>query len=93
MRRRDPPFTSIGMVGDLFAATNSLFTLGVASIDLFRCESVALRTYWVLVIMDQYTRRIIGFGIHAGVVDGWALCPCSTSDSMADGSEVLEFRS
>jgi hypothetical protein len=24
--------------------------------------------------MDQYTRRIIGFGIHAGMVDGWALC-------------------
>jgi putative transposase len=44
------------------------------SMDLFRCESVALRTYWVLVVMDQYTRRIIGFGIHAGVVDGLALC-------------------
>ena len=36
------------------------------SIDLFRCESVALCTYWVLVVMDQYTRRIIGFGIQAG---------------------------
>jgi putative transposase len=44
------------------------------SLDLFRCESVALRTYWVLVVMDQYTRRIIGFGIHAGAVDGLALC-------------------
>ena len=43
------------------------------SIDLFRCESVALRTY-VLVVMDQYTRRIIGFGIHVGIVDGRALC-------------------
>ena len=44
------------------------------SIDLFRCESVPLRTYWVLVVMDQYTRRIIGFGIHVGIVDGRALC-------------------
>ena len=44
------------------------------SIDLFRCESMGLRTYWVLVVMDQYTRRIIGFGIHAGIVDGRALC-------------------
>jgi hypothetical protein len=44
------------------------------SLDLFRCESVVLRTYWVLVVMDQYTRRIIGFGIQAGVVDGMALC-------------------
>jgi putative transposase len=28
----------------------------------------------VLVIMDQFTRRIIGFGIHRGTVDGPSLC-------------------
>ena len=44
------------------------------SIDLFRCESAILRTHWVLVVMDQYTRRIVGFGVHAGTVDGRALC-------------------
>jgi putative transposase len=44
------------------------------SMDLFRCESATLRTHWVLVVMDQYTRRIIGFGVHAGSVDGVALC-------------------
>jgi len=44
------------------------------SADLFRCESAVLRTYWILVVMDQYTRRIIGFGLRAGRVDGIALC-------------------
>ena len=44
------------------------------SIDLFRCESATLRSHWVLVVMDHYTRRIVGFGIHAGTVDGRALC-------------------
>src|SRR5271169_1530646 len=44
------------------------------SMDLFRCESATLRTNWVLVVMDQYTRRIIGFGVHAGTIDGAALC-------------------
>ena len=44
------------------------------SIDLFRCESATLRSHWVLVVMDQDTRRIVGFGIHAGTVDGRALC-------------------
>ena len=44
------------------------------SIDLFRCESATLRTHWVLVVMDQCTRRIIGFGVHAGKVDGVGLC-------------------
>jgi len=44
------------------------------SVDLMRCESIALRTYWVLVVMDQYTQRIVGFGIQAGVVDDLALC-------------------
>ena len=27
-----------------------------------------------MVVMDQYTRRIIGFAVHAGNVDGPALC-------------------
>jgi transposase InsO family protein len=44
------------------------------SMDLFRCESATLRTHWVLVVMDQYTRRIIGFGVHAGTIDGATLC-------------------
>ncbi|MCP4896964.1 MAG: transposase family protein, partial [bacterium] len=44
------------------------------SVDLFRCESILLHTHWVLVVMDQFTRRIIGFGVHAGDVDGVALC-------------------
>src|SRR6266550_76276 len=38
------------------------------SVDLFRCETPTLRTHWVLVVMDQYTRRIIGFGVHAGTL-------------------------
>jgi transposase InsO family protein len=44
------------------------------SIDMFRCESILLRSHWVLVVMDQFTHRIIGFGVHAGDVDGIALC-------------------
>jgi hypothetical protein len=44
------------------------------STDLFRCESLSLRTHWVQVVMDQFTRRIIGFGIHQGTVDGPSLC-------------------
>jgi putative transposase len=44
------------------------------SLDLFRCESAILRAHWVLVVMDQFTRRIVGFGVHRGVVDGVGLC-------------------
>ena len=43
------------------------------SIDLFRCESILLNTYWVLAVMDQFTRRIVGFGIYAGDFAGAAL--------------------
>jgi len=32
------------------------------------------RTGCVLVVMDLRTRRIVGFGVHRGVVDGVALC-------------------
>ena len=44
------------------------------SCDLFRCESAILKTHWVLVVMDQFSRRIVGFGVHRGIVDGPALC-------------------
>jgi putative transposase len=44
------------------------------SVDLFRCESAILRTHWVLVVLDQCTRRIVGFGVHCGAVDGVGLC-------------------
>ena len=44
------------------------------SVDLFRCESAILRAHWVLVVMDQFTRRIVGFGVHRGVVGGVGLC-------------------
>jgi transposase InsO family protein len=44
------------------------------SLDLFRCESVVLRTHWVLIVMDHCTRRIVGFAVHSGIVDGAALC-------------------
>ncbi len=44
------------------------------SLDLFRCESAVLRTHWVRVVMDQCTRRIVGFAVHRGVVDGVGLC-------------------
>jgi len=44
------------------------------SVDLFRCESILLKSHWVLVVMDQFSRRIVGLGVHAGDVDGIALC-------------------
>ena len=44
------------------------------SADLFRCESILLKTHWVLVVMDQFTRRIIGFAVHDGDVSGMILC-------------------
>jgi putative transposase len=44
------------------------------SVDLFRCESIVLRSYWVLVVMDQFTRRIVGIGVHRGAVTGADLC-------------------
>lgn len=44
------------------------------SVDLFRCESIVLQTYWVLVVMDQCTRRLVGFGVQGGPVTGVDVC-------------------
>ena len=68
--------------------------------DLFRCESAILRSHWVLVVMDQYTRRVVGFGIHAGIMDGRALCrmfshairgPLSPTRLSADHDPLYRF--
>jgi len=55
--------TSIGHIKD------SLWSL-----DLFRCESIGLKTHWIMVVMDQFSRKIVGFAVHAGDVDGVAVC-------------------
>ena len=44
------------------------------SVDLFRAESITLKTHWIMVVMDQYTRRIVSFAVHAENVDGSTLC-------------------
>jgi transposase InsO family protein len=44
------------------------------SVDLFRCESIVLKSYWVMVVMDLFTRRIVGFGVAPTDVDGVAVC-------------------
>ena len=44
------------------------------SVDLFRCESILLQSYWVMVVMDIFTRRIIGFGVAAANLDGPSVC-------------------
>ena len=44
------------------------------SVDLFRCESIILKSYRVMVVMDQYTRRIVGFGVHQDPIDGATVC-------------------
>src|SRR6202022_3952967 len=46
----------------------------VWSVDLFRVESILLRSHWVMLVMDVFTRRIIGFGIAPACIDGVSVC-------------------
>lgn len=67
--RPDPSDTGASWLTFLAHAKDSLW-----SVDLFRCESLILRSHWVMVIMDQFTRRIIGFAVCAGIPDGPSVC-------------------
>jgi transposase InsO family protein len=58
------------------------------SLDLFRTESILLKTHWILVVMDQFTRRIIGFGGQAVAVDGVVLCRMFNQAISAQGLPV-----
>ena len=44
------------------------------SLDLFRCESIHLRSHWVMLVMDVFTRRIVGFGVESACIDGVSVC-------------------
>ena len=44
------------------------------SVDMFRSESILLRSFWVMVVMDVFTRRIIGFGVERAGIDGVSVC-------------------
>ena len=44
------------------------------SVDLFRVESINLKSLWIMIIMDQFTRKIIGFSVHQGDVNGISVC-------------------
>lgn len=44
------------------------------SVDFFRAESIHLKSHWVMIVMDQFTRRIIGFAVHPGNVTGVDAC-------------------
>jgi len=43
-------------------------------LDLFRCESIVLQSYWVLVVMDQCTRQLVGLGVHCGAPTAIDVC-------------------
>ena len=36
------------------------------SVDMFRVESIILKTHWVMLVMDQYSRKIIGYSVVCG---------------------------
>ena len=44
------------------------------TLDFFRVESINLKTHWVMVVMDQFSRKIIGFSVHDGALDGPTAC-------------------
>src|ERR1700687_3617720 len=44
------------------------------SVDLFRRESIVLKSYWVMLVMDLLTRRIVGIGVEPADIDGVAVC-------------------
>jgi len=44
------------------------------SVDFFRCESISLKSHWVMIVMDQFTRRIIEISVHTGDLSGVSIC-------------------
>jgi putative transposase len=73
-RSRHPEFHRPGCNGPSWLTFIAQSRDSLWSVDLFRCESILLRSYWVMLVMDVFTRRIIGFGIERADIDGVAVC-------------------
>jgi len=57
------------------------------SIDFFRVESIFLRSYWVMVVMDQFSRRIVGVAVRKANLDGPVIC--QMFQEVLQGSKVV----
>ena len=55
------------------------------SLDLFCCESILLQTNWVMVVIDHYTREIIGTASIRGNPSGANICHMFASIKQGSG--------
>ena len=39
-----------------------------------RPKTILLRSHWVMLVMDVFTRRIVGFGVESADIDGVSAC-------------------
>jgi Integrase core domain len=57
-----------------FGARSRRMRFSVHTGGLFRCETILLHSHWVMVVMDVFTRRIIGFGVERADLCGVSIC-------------------
>lgn len=81
--RRDPSNRGPSWLTTLCHGKDSLW-----SVDLFRYESIVLNGHWVMVVMDLYTRRIIGFGLHDGHDPLFQYHRCNANMRVLDIKEI-----
>ena len=74
LRKHYPPSSSGGGGGPSWLTFIGHAKDSLWSLDFFRCESMLLKTHWVMVVMDQFSRRIIGFSVHSGDLNGIVAC-------------------
>jgi len=61
------------------------------SMDFFKVESILLKTHWVMLVMDQYTRRIVGVAVYQGNLNGKVIC--SQFNRIASGQKYPKYLS
>ncbi|MFK7827865.1 MAG: transposase [Oligoflexales bacterium] len=44
------------------------------SLDFFRVDSIALKSYWVMIVTDQFSREIVGIRTLGKVIQGSRVC-------------------
>lgn len=62
------PLPKSGGTGPSWLSTIAEARDSLWSCDLFRCESILLKSFWVMVVMDVFTPRIVGFGVEPAAI-------------------------
>ena len=72
--------------------SDTLWSRDAGPVDFLKCESITMKTHTVMAVIDQYSRRIIGFAVHVGDPSGIDIC-CMFNSIISEQTQLPKYLS